>query len=69
MQPPLDARTRSAHRLRPLPARKGRWMVNEYPAGYLAQLARAHTAKAERAERGAPSRNFAEPVPELSTAA
>ena len=48
MQSPLDAPTRTARRPRPLPLHKGRWIVNEYPAGYLAQLARTHAAKAER---------------------
>jgi hypothetical protein len=64
MQSPLDARTRTASPLRPLPLHKGRWMVNEYPAGYVAQLARPHAGKAERGaaarvERGLTARKTA----------
>ena len=69
MQPSLDRRHQSTRRLRPLQAHKGRWMVNEYPAGYVAQLARPRAAKADRAERGAPSHPHAESVSDLSPAA
>jgi hypothetical protein len=56
MQPSLDHRQRAPRRLQALPTCKGRWIVNEYPAGYLAQLARLHAAaKAEPAQRGASS--------------
>jgi hypothetical protein len=36
----------SMRHLRPPRARKGRWMVDEYPAGYVAQLARPRTGTA-----------------------
>jgi hypothetical protein len=52
MQPSLDRPKQSTHRLRSRQPGKGRWLVNEYPAGYVAQLARGHAGKLQR--RGAP---------------
>jgi hypothetical protein len=69
MQAPLDRRQRSARRLRDPQARKERWMVDEYPAGYVAQLARTRTAGTDRSERRVPSRPYARSTTELSPAA
>jgi hypothetical protein len=58
MQPspfPSAARHQQSKRhLRPPRARKGRWMVDEYPAGYVAQLARPRSATGGGARRLAP---------------
>ncbi len=56
MQTSFDRGQRAVRRLRPVQAGKGRWMVNDYPAGYVAQLARPHTAKACRRSRPDPAR-------------
>jgi hypothetical protein len=69
MQASLDRRQRSARRLRDPQARKGRWMVDEYPAGYVAQLARTRTAETDRTERRVPSRPYARSAAKLSPAA
>jgi hypothetical protein len=68
MQPPLDRRQQRARRVRSPQARKARWMVNEYPAGYVAQLARTRTARTDRAER-VPSSPYTGSAAELSPAA
>jgi hypothetical protein len=55
MQPSLEAHRPDTRHLRPIRVRKGRWMDDEYPAGYVAQLARPLPGAAARANPAARS--------------
>ncbi len=67
--PSLDPRPRPARRLTPPPTRTARWVVNEYPVGYVAQLARPRSAKSRPAERRASSGRYTRSGSGLSPAA